>query len=236
MRDLIWARDDWNTIIMWFALGLFAAAIITVIILSATKKAKLLTTRETALAGICLALSFALSYITVFNLPQGGSVTAASMLPLLVYVYFFGWKKGLIVGLVYSLLQIIQNPQIYNPIQVLLDYPLAFGSIAIVGAFKRIGIKGFYIGSVIFAIVRTFMHFLAGVVFFYEFATFQPVWLYSLAYNSFVLVDMGIALVVSILMFSSKNFKTAMERLSSDGKQFLFEIKKNKENKDINIE
>ena len=82
--------------------------------------------RSIATAGICVALSFALSYIKLFEMPQGGSVTLFSMLPIMLFSYIYGMKKGLLVGVIYGLLQAVQDPYIIHPAQFLLDYPMAF--------------------------------------------------------------------------------------------------------------
>ncbi|MCX4286579.1 MAG: energy-coupled thiamine transporter ThiT, partial [Clostridia bacterium] len=82
---------------------------------------------------VCVALSFALSYIKFFSLPQGGSVTFASMLPLCLYSYMFGTKKGVFAGLIYGVLQAVQDPWIIHPAQFLLDYPVAFAGIGVAG-------------------------------------------------------------------------------------------------------
>ena len=74
-------------------------------------------TKSIAFAGVTIALSFALSYVKLFSLPQGGSVTLASMLPLIIYAYVFGARKGLLAGVIYGVLQCLQSPQFYQPMQ-----------------------------------------------------------------------------------------------------------------------
>lgn len=49
---------------------------------------------------------------------MGGSITLASMLPLMVYSYMFGARKGVFAGLIYGVLQFIQNPQVYEWMQI----------------------------------------------------------------------------------------------------------------------
>ena len=48
-----------------------------------------------ALAGICVSLSFGLSFIKLWEMPYGGSVTLVSMLPIMIYSYTYGMKKGI---------------------------------------------------------------------------------------------------------------------------------------------
>lgn len=206
MFDLFLGDFPWDKIAMYFALGLFAALVIALIVISALKKTALFTTRDIAFAAICIALAYALSFIRIYRMPQGGSITPASTLPLMLYAYFFGFKRGIFVGLIYSLLQIIQDPQIYNPFQVLLDYPLAFSAVAATGLFKRWGKAGFVIGGVTFALFRFLCHFLSGVVFFGIWAPEgMPVALYSLLYQFYVPVDAAIAVALGVILLSSNN-------------------------------
>ena len=179
------------------------------------------TTKETAFAAVSLALSYALSFIKIFSMPQGGSLTPASILPLLIFAYYFGWKKGIIVGLIYSFLQLMQSPQIYHPIQVILDYPLAFTSVFVVGFFKPLGKKGFFTGAVCFGLIRYLCHVLSGSIFFGAWDNIDS-WTFSLLYNSYVLIDLAITLVIGVLLFSSKSFTSQMERFVLNSKQNIY--------------
>ena len=53
------------------------------------------TARMIANAALCLALAFVLSYIKLFDLPQGGAVTAASLLPIIAFAYSYAWLEQL---------------------------------------------------------------------------------------------------------------------------------------------
>ena len=85
------------------------------------------TSRVLAEIAIFVALATALSFIIIFQLPQGGSITLASMVPIIWLALRRGPKIGLTAGFVYGLVQLVVMPQIYFLPQVLLDYPLAFG-------------------------------------------------------------------------------------------------------------
>lgn len=98
---------------------------------------KRFSTRSIAYGAICLALSFGLSYIRLFHMPQGGSITPASMLPVMLYAYIFGTKKGVFVGVAYAGLQSIQDLFFVHPMQYILDYPAAFMLLGLVG-FARV--------------------------------------------------------------------------------------------------
>lgn len=164
------------------------------------------TPKMLANAAICLALSFVLSYIRLFKLPQGGSVTPASLLPVIAFAYYYGSVPGLVVGIAYGLLQMIQDPWIVGVAQALLDYPLAFGCIVFAGVAGDLTRKhgwnelaGWIGGVAAVGAGRFICHVLSGVVFFAEYAAEAglPPLVYSAGYNSFVFVDAAICLAVA---------------------------------------
>lgn len=170
-----------------------------------------------AMGGICLALSFVLSQIKLFNMPQGGTITPASMLPLIFFALCFGAPKAYCVAFLFSLLQLLGG-YFVHPAQVLLDYILAFTVLGTAGLFaagkaKRLAttnaltrLKMVPFWRIILAVLlscalRCACHVLAGVIFFAEYAGEQNVWIYSIAYNgSFIAVEAAItcALLVGI--------------------------------------
>ncbi len=187
-------------------------------------KRKMSDTRSIVYGAISIALSFALSYARIFKLPQGGSVTFASLLPLMIYCCMFGTRRGLIVCTIYGVLQALQDPYIIHPMQFLLDYPLAFGLIGVSGIFMEKGVfkdkkvVAFLLGGVIAVVLRYACHVCSGVFAFADYADldkYDTAIAYSLAYNSFAFVDMLIALVAGSVMFASKSF-TALMQKSSD--------------------
>lgn len=187
-------------------------------------KRKMSDTRSIVYGAISIALSFALSYARIFKLPQGGSVTFASLLPLMIYCCMFGTRRGLIVCTIYGVLQALQDPYIIHPMQFLLDYPLAFGLIGVSGIFMENGVfkdkkvVAFLLGGVIAVVLRYACHVCSGVFAFADYADldkYDTAIAYSLAYNSFAFVDMLIALVAGSVMFASKSF-TALMQKSSD--------------------
>lgn len=187
-------------------------------------KRKMSDTRSIVYGAISIALSFALSYARIFKLPQGGSVTFASLLPLMIYCCMFGTRRGIIVCTIYGVLQALQDPYIIHPMQFLLDYPLAFGLIGVSGIFMEKGVfkdkkvVAFLLGGVIAVVLRYACHVCSGVFAFADYADldkYGTAIAYSLAYNSFAFVDMLIALVAGSVMFASKSF-TALMQKSSD--------------------
>lgn len=171
--------------------------------------------RSVAFAAVCIAMSFALSYIRLFKLPQGGSVTLVSLLPIMLFSYIFGIKKGFLVGIIYGVLQAIQDPYIIHPAQFLLDYPVAFSAIAFAGvfsevkAFEKMPQVSFALGAALTGVFRFVSHFCSGAFAFGAYAAdagYKNIYLYSLAYNSFVFVDIVIVIVVGVILLSSPAF------------------------------
>ena len=174
--------------------------------------------RSIAYAAVCIAMSFALSYIKLWEMPQGGSITLASLLPLMIYSYMFGVRKGVFAGFIYGLLQAIQDPWLIHPAQFLLDYPVAFAAIGVAGMFRNVEAfqfspqLKFAAGAIVASVLRFLAHIFSGVFAFSEYAGDQNPWTYSLAYNSFVFIDIALVIVVGVVVFSSKAFMNIVER------------------------
>lgn len=116
---------------------------------------------------LCIALAFVLSYFKLFSMPLGGSITLASMLPMMVYANRYGVKKGLLAGLVYGLLQYIQGGYFVHWIQFLLDYPIAFAMIGLAGLTK--GDKNLVFSVLIGGTGRFLCHLISGILVFGEY-------------------------------------------------------------------
>jgi len=159
-------------------------------------------------SALLVAIAFVLSYITLFRMPQGGSVTPISMLPLLVIGLRHGVKWGLCGGLIYACLQMLQ--QFWPPPSqtaaayisvVLLDYVLAFSLLGLSGLFKgkRFGL----IYSIpLCLIIRFFCHFVSGIVIWGVYAPPDvPVWIYSLTYNgAYMAVELAFTMIVGVIL------------------------------------
>lgn len=118
---------------IWISVVVIALVLSLLAAICLSNRKNVYNVMSLAFAAICLAASFGLSYWQPVQLPQGGGITICSMLPICLYAYIFGFRRGLLAGFVYSMLQIIQKPIILNLVQTLLDYTLAFSCIAISG-------------------------------------------------------------------------------------------------------
>lgn len=182
---------------------------IVMIILSALflgivlRRRERLTSRQIAEIGLALALSTILSEIKISGFwAQGGSVTAASLVPIIIIAFRYGGKVGLTVGVIHGLIQLIIGPYVVHPIQLLLDYPIAFGMIGLCGFFNKNKILGIIVGL----LGRFLMHFISGIIYFAQYAPegWNPAY-YSFIYNiSYIAPEIIISIIV---------FKLAGERL-----------------------
>ena len=159
-------------------------------------------TRVLTEAALAIALAFVLSFVKVFEMPLGGSISL-EMFPLILLALRQGPIVGITVGAAYGLIDIITPPVfVFHPVQVLLDYPLAFGVLGLAGLFRPT-VRGAVIGAAVAVLARFVCHFLSGVVFFASYAPegWNP-YIYSAAYNAAYLVPSLVvaAAVVVVLL------------------------------------
>ena len=156
-----------------------------------------------------IALATILSFIKVMDMPYGGSITAASMVPIFIFAYRWGGVRGLFVGIVYGIIQFLIDPYAAHPISVLLDYPVAFGALGVVGFFASRGDKlvKCFVGIIIAIILRFAAHFFSGIIFFAMYAPdgMNPA-IYSALYNGgYLLPEAIISCIVFALLFKQIN-------------------------------
>ena len=157
---------------------------------------------------IMVALATALSYLKLFELPQGGSV-CIGMLPIFLYCARWGWKDGFLASFAYGLLQLIfDGAYAWGPWSMLLDYLLAFAVLGVAGFFWKMK-GGIFAGTVVGCMLRFIVHFISGITIY---KIYEPVelfnqiytnpYLYSAAYNgSYVAIDMVLCLVIFAVLY-----------------------------------
>ena len=158
-------------------------------------------TKMMAMGAVCIALSSVLSMIKIWKMPQGGSITAASMLPLMLFSYVYGMGPGCLVGALYGVLQFIIEPYFLSLPQMLLDYPIAFGMMGLAGLFSKMDNEnlGLTVGVVLASVGRFVAAVLSGVIFFAEYAGDQNPWVYSIVYNgSYMLPECIICVILCL--------------------------------------
>ncbi len=180
------------------------------------------TTLIIAECAMMIAMSTVLSLVKLFTLPQGGSVTCASMVPLVIVSYRHGLKWGLGTAFAHSLLQMLLE---FNPPPagtfwalmgvILLDYVIAFTALG-AAAFFRKPFKnkaaGAAAGAAAVGVIRFLCSFLSGIMIWSSYAPEgTPVWLYSLTYNgSYMLPEVIITSVVTMILVP------VLDRIGSD--------------------
>ena len=149
-----------------------------------------------------VALSGVLHLITLYQFPEGGRITAAAMVPVLFVAIRRGPKIGILAGLAFGLVVLVEEPFIYHPVQVLLDYPLAYAALGLAGFFRKLPVAGVVVGIA----GRFICHFISGLVFF---ATYAPVGMspaiYSAVYNaSYLIPEIVVSAIVMFVLQQRK--------------------------------
>ena len=156
-----------------------------------------LTVKQLVFCAMSIALGTILSEIKIIDFPWGGSATLLSMLIICLPGYLFGLGAGLVTGVAYGILQLLVDPYVLFPMQLVLDYLLAFGSLGLSGIFassKNGLVKGYLTGI----LGRYVVTVLSGWIFFGEYAwEGWPVLPYSLVYNGiYIFAEAAVTLVV----------------------------------------
>ena len=180
------------------AVILAVLVLIAGLLLSKRGERKKMSAKQLAFCAVALALAMVTSMIKIFRFPFGGSVTLFSMLFICLIGYFYGPGTGILTDVAYGFLQFILGPYIYTPIQVVVDYPLAFGALGLAGFFwksKNGLLKGYIIGVV----GRWVFSVISGWVFFGEYAWDGWAALpYSLCYNGAYIFAEAIITIILI--------------------------------------
>ena len=145
--------------------ALFIAALIFAGRVSEKKR---MGTKQLVFCAMAMAIAFITSYIKIFNMPWGGSVTLCSMLFIVLVGNWYGPKTGVLVGLVYGILQFIQEPYVLSFFQVCCDYILAFAALGVAGFFAK-SKNGLIKGYIAAVIARGAFHALGGYLYWMDY-------------------------------------------------------------------
>lgn len=171
---------------------------------AAMKKSQL-TVKQLAFCAVSIALGTVLSNVKLFHFPTGGSITLLSMLVICLPGYFFGLGAGLMSAVAYGTLQLLIDPYVLYPTQLIVDYILAFGALGLSGLFTNAKaglIKGYIVGVLgryVFAVI-------SGWIFFGSYA--WEGWgalTYSLVYNGIYIFAEAIVTIIILSIPAVRN-------------------------------
>lgn len=171
-----------------------------------------------------VALATVLSFIRVFKLPWGGSITLLSMLPIVLFSIRRGVKMGVVVSFVYALVQFGQG--ILDGLFgwgltagmliacIVLDYLAAFTVLGLAGLWRKKGLPGWLAGILLAVGLRFICHFLSGVVIWGSFGELwsgfstDNTWLYSFLYNGcYMLPEMIFTMIGAVALLKAPQTK-----------------------------
>lgn len=176
-------------------------------------------TRKLTESAIFIALGTILSILKI-DLPFGGGVTIASMLPLILISHRWGWKWGVFTAFVYSVIQMFLGldnvgyaTSFFMGVGiVMLDYIIAYTVIGLSGVFnKPLGNtrKAMATGIAVTFVLRFCCHLLTGVWIWGEWMpdtfmnmTMTSPWLYSFLYNGwYMLAELVVTEIIAMILY-----------------------------------
>ena len=186
-------------------IALFLAA---VFIASKSSSKKRMSTKQLVFCAAALALAYLTSYIKLFEMPWGGSVTLFSMLFIVLIANWYGVKTGILVGFAYGIIQFIQEPYVLTFFQVCCDYILAFAALGVAGFFAK-SKYGLVKGYIVAVLARGVFHAIGGYLYWMDYMpdNFPKALasLYPILYNySYLLVEGVITVIIISIPAVSK--------------------------------
>jgi thiamine transporter len=178
---------------------LLCCLLIITSLFSKTNKQKHFNTKQLVFSALAITLGMVTSYMKLFSMPMGGSVTLLSMFFITLIGYWYGLKAGLTASIAYGLLQMIVDPYMISIPQIFFDYIFAYGALGLSGLFSKKK-HGLWLGFLVGVSGRLFFSVLSGIIFFAMYApeTMNPL-VYSLAYNGSFL---GAETILTIFIIS----------------------------------
>ncbi|MCI5698975.1 MAG: energy-coupled thiamine transporter ThiT [Lachnospiraceae bacterium] len=194
-----------------YAVSVAAVVILLIaafVLLKKSSSASKMTTKQIVFCAVAIALAYVCSYVHIFKLPFGGSVTLFSMLFIVLIGYWYGPKVGILAGLAYGILQFLQEPYVLNFVQVCCDYVLAFAALGISGFFRNRKhglIKGYIAGIIGRGVFHTIGGYLFWMSYMPENFPKSLSAIYPIVYNySYILAEGIITIIVLCIPAVSK--------------------------------
>ncbi|MBB2182046.1 energy-coupled thiamine transporter ThiT [Lachnospiraceae bacterium MD1] len=197
-----------NILLLVIVIGIFVA------MAAFTGGKKKVDVKQLSFSAMAITLAVLTSLIPVLRLPYGGSITYFSMFFICLIGYLYGPKAGVLTGIAYGFINLLLEPTILFPVQMLLDYPIAYGFLGLTGFFAKSKyglIKGYVIG----VLGRYFCHVITGCIFFYMYAPegVHP-FIYSLGYNASYIFPEAIATILLLAIPAVQNALKEVKRMT----------------------
>ncbi len=193
-------------------------------------------------SAIMLAFASVLSIVKIVDMPYGGSVTAFSMLPLILIAYRYGTRWGLVSAFAYGLIQMLLGMDNLSyatgfvPVVMILlfDYLVAFAVLGLAGLFRRPGLSqstSLALASAVTGTLRYLCHVLTGCTVWAGLSvpTAQAA-IYSLSYNAtymlpeIVILVLGAVYISRVLSFEGSAVTRATPRHSTGRAAFTVSL------------
>lgn len=181
-------------------------------------------------SGLMLALTTILSLLAIVKLPYGGSITFASMLPMIIVAYRYGFVWGMLTGATYGLIQMLIGMDTLSYATsagavvaiILLDYIFAFMATALGGAFRKSAnqVASLTNAALVVCALRYLFHVISGCTVWAGLSIpTADALIYSIVYNAtYMLPETIITCVAAVYLSSSLNFRTKHLTAAKSGK------------------
>ena len=188
-------------------------ALLFVAMMAITGRGKKMNAKQLAFSAVAITLAVVTSIYTLVQLPFGGSITLFRMFFICLIGYLYGPKVGVLTGIAYGFLDLMLEPFVVHPVQLFIDYPIAFGCLGLSGFFSKskLGIiKGYILG--VFG--RYVCHVISGIIFFYMYAGTQNPMIYSIGYNATYIVPEAVVTIFILCIPAVRNALNEVRRMA----------------------
>jgi len=179
------------------------------------EKTKISRTVRLTESAVMIAVATMLSFVPLAEMPFGGSVTAFSMVPIIIIAYRHGMPWGLFTGFVHGIIQLLIGMKVLayaTTFQaaaaiIMLDYLAAFAVLGLGGLFrKNVKAQGMALtaGATLACVARYIIHVIVGCTIWAGVSIPDADGLiFSLAYNAAYMLPETLITIVGVLLISS---------------------------------
>ncbi len=167
-------------------------------------------TKDLTFIALMIAISAVLNYVSgfipLFKMPAGGSVTLLSSALIFIIGIRYGMLYGVTSGFIYGVINFISNAYVIHPIQMIIDYFVAFMVLGLGSIFikKPFTYKKLALAYFIVSILRLIASTISGMVFFAEYAENQSIFMYAFIYNATYIIP---EYFINIILLKTPQFK-----------------------------